>query len=64
MFKKRFAVDIIESERGWGRKLDSVETFATLEEAEKFQEEFNSQNTCDHVPDWYMVASNPYIRSE
>lgn len=56
-------VTIIESERGWGSKVDSVESFETYEEAKKFQVEFNSQNTADVVPDWYMAAMDPRFDS-
>lgn len=49
-------VAIIESERGWGQKIDEIKEFDTVEEAEKFCHEFNKDNTGDVVPDWYMVA--------
>ena len=52
-------VDILESERGWGQKIDSTHLFNSLEEAEKFKEKFNSDNTSETVPDWYMVALEP-----
>ena len=59
-------VAIIESERGWGSKVDSVETFSTFEEAAAFQKEFNRKNEEDfaktkQVPDWYMQAEDPYF---
>ena len=49
-------VSIIESERGWGRKVDSIKMFETYEEALAFAEEFNAQNTQTVAPDWYMMA--------
>lgn len=49
-------VNIIESELGWGQKIDEVKEFDTLELAEAFVTEFNSRNTEDTVPDWYMRA--------
>ena len=49
-------VEIIESERGWGSKIDEIREFDTREEAEEFVEEFNSHNNKDRVPDWYMYA--------
>lgn len=49
-------VAIIESERGWGRKVDEIKTFATLSEAQTFIEEYNSYNTSPTAPDWYMQA--------
>lgn len=47
---------IIESERGWGAKVDEVKEFDTKELAEAFIKEYNSKNTEDTVPDWYMYA--------
>lgn len=58
-------VAIIESERGWGRKVDEIKTFENHEDALKFQQEFNAPNVADfaktgRVPDWYMQAEDPY----
>lgn len=47
---------IIESERGWGSKVDEVKEFATLEEATEFIRKYNASNNLDKVPDWYMYA--------
>jgi len=55
-------VEIIESERGWGQRVDEVKVFKgktrglALDKAEKFIEKFNAQNTATEVPDWYMYA--------
>lgn len=49
-------VNIIESERGWGQRVDEVKEFETLEIAEAFCREFNAENTEETVPDWYMRA--------
>jgi hypothetical protein len=49
-------VEIIESESGWGQRIDSVKEFVSLKEAEKFVKEFNSHNTEERVPEWYMYA--------
>ena len=56
-------VTIIESERGWGQRVDSIETFDTYEEAKKYQINFNKQNTGLVTPDWYMVAHDPVFDS-
>lgn len=58
-------VVIIESESGWGRKVDEIKEFPTFEAALKFQKDFNRPNEEDyaktkHVPDWYMQAEDPY----
>lgn len=47
---------IIESERGWGSKVDMTKEFDTLEAANLFIEKFNLENDKDTVPDWYMYA--------
>ena len=53
-----YRVDIIESERGWGSKVDEVKYFDTEESAlafcKKYNDEYNPKT--DHVPDWYMIA--------
>lgn len=49
-------VELIESERGWGQRLDEVREFPSREEAEAFVAEFNSKNNETTVPDWYMYA--------
>lgn len=49
-------VDIIESERGWGQKVDSTKSFPNMEKAEAFCKDFNKGNTQTVTPDWYMVA--------
>ena len=59
-------VQIIESERGWGQKVDETKEFKTFEEARKFQKDFNKPNEEDYaktkfVPDWYMYATEPYL---
>lgn len=51
-----FKVNIIESERGWGRKIDSVKEFPTEKQAKDFIKEYNKDNTSESAPDWYMQA--------
>lgn len=52
-----FKVDIIESERGWGQRIDETKEFDSYDEAVAFIENFNSQNDQSEVPDWYMYAT-------
>lgn len=52
-------VTVIESERGWGQKVDMYRRFATEEEEKAWQREFNSANTSKTAPDWYMQAQDP-----
>lgn len=53
-------VEIIESERGWGQKVDEVKFFDNFEEAEAFCRQYNSSNPPGPAPDWYMQANGPY----
>ena len=57
--KYRWRVDIIESERGWGQKIEDTKFFDSETEAKKFVKDFNSKNDKDYVPDWYMYATDP-----
>jgi hypothetical protein len=51
-------VYIIESERGWGQKVDEVKEFDSEEAADKFCKEYNEKyNNQEKVPDWYMYAT-------
>lgn len=49
-------IAVIESERGWGRKIDDWMVCLSVKDAKKFQEEFNSKNTNKIAPDWYMQS--------
>jgi len=51
-----YRVVIIESERGWGQKIDEVKFFTDERTALDFCHHYNKDNTSDTVPDWYMVA--------
>jgi hypothetical protein len=53
-------VDLVESEAGWGQRVDEVKEFDTFEQALKYKGSFNAGNTLDYVPDWYMYATDPY----
>ena len=55
-----WAVDIIESERGWGSKVDETKLFDSKESADAFVKEYNKDNTAAVAPDWYMQAQTPY----
>jgi hypothetical protein len=47
---------LIESERGWGQRVDEVREFKTEKKRDDFIKEFNSHNNKPTVPDWYMYA--------
>lgn len=52
-----YRVDIIESERGWGSKIDETLYFDNEPEARKYAEDYNKKhNNSAVVPDWYMYA--------
>lgn len=57
---KPWRVDIYESERGWGGRVDESLYFDTFEEADKYKTDYNDKhNPPGPVPDWYMVALDP-----
>ncbi len=49
-------VDIIESERGWGQKIDDTLYFDEEKDAKEFVKLYNQDNDKPEVPDWYMYA--------
>lgn len=51
-------VYIIESERGWGQRVDEVLHFDSADEAERFTRDYNAKHNppMDRAPDWYMYA--------
>jgi len=52
-----YRVDMIESERGWGQKLDETLYFDNEQEAKDYANEYNkTHNNKDYVPDWYIRA--------
>jgi hypothetical protein len=57
----KYEVCIIESERGWGQRVDEVKHFDSKIDADKFVKDYNAKNTSPVVPDWYMYASEPKL---
>jgi hypothetical protein len=51
-----FIVEIIESESGWGQKLDGIRGFRTEQAAKNYITKYNASNNLPYVPDWYMYA--------
>ena len=51
-------VEIIESERGWGQRVDEQIPFDTHEEAVTYCKNYNTKYNppLDDTPDWYMYA--------
>lgn len=53
-----YRVDIIESERGWGSKIDETIYYDNEAEARKYVKDYNEKyNSSPDVPDWYMFAT-------
>lgn len=57
----QYRVNIIESEAGWGQRIDETRYFDTLAEATKFVKRYNSHNNKKEVPAWYMYAEKPVL---
>jgi len=52
-----FAVDIIESEAGWGSKVDETLYFDDEPSAKQYVKEYNDKhNPPGPTPSWYMIA--------
>lgn len=54
--KPKIKVLIIESEAGWGQKIDEVLEFPTERKAEAFIKKYNARNTEKVVPSYYTYA--------
>lgn len=59
MAERKFKVTVIESERGWGQKVDEVRTFDTYDEAAEFRDRINGKNTSPTAPEIYWQAGDP-----
>lgn len=57
----KYEVCIIESERGWGQRVDEVRHFDSKKEADDFVKDYNKENNLSVVPDWYMYATEPKL---
>jgi hypothetical protein len=51
-----YRVAIIESERGWGSKVDEVKLFTDEQTAKDFCYHYNKDLPAGVAPDWYMIA--------
>lgn len=61
MIEAKYRIDIIESEKGWGKRVDESLYFDSKEEAELYRVKFNAQNTGSKTPDWYQYAAEPVL---
>lgn len=57
----KFVVPMLESERGWGQKIDGYAgPFDTFDQADVFRAEYNGKNNSEQrVPDYYIMALTP-----
>lgn len=51
-----YKVVIIESERGWGQKVEDELYYDNEEEAKAFVVKYNADLPDGPAPDWYMMA--------
>ena len=56
--KVKTKVYIIESEAGWGSRVDETKEFDSREEAIEFCKKYNDEHNPprDQTPEWYMYA--------
>lgn len=54
--QKKVKVEIIESEAGWGQRIDGERTFANRGLATIYVNRYNSYNDKPVTPAWYMYA--------
>lgn len=54
-------IAVIESEKGWGRKIDDYMICLSVDDANAFKSEFNAKNVSDVAPDWYMQVDGDAI---
>lgn len=57
-------VPVIESERGWGSKIDDYMLCLSKEDADNFRIKFNAKNDKTVTPSWYMYADSEYGMQE
>lgn len=55
----KYRVYLMESEAGWGQRVEETKYFDELDKAEKYVEDFNSHNNEPVAPSWYMYATKP-----
>ncbi len=53
--KGKYRLKIIESERGWGQRIE-YHFSDDIEELKNLRKEINSKNTESSAPDWYCIA--------
>lgn len=59
-----YKIEVIESEKDWGSKIDDYMVCLSIEQVLEFKREFNSYNDKPTTPDWYMYANGEPIPIE
>jgi hypothetical protein len=49
-------IPVIESEKGWGRKIDDYMVCIDSKDCLVYKQDFNAKNTEKIVPNWYMIV--------
>ena len=65
--KPAYRVFVIESERGWGQRIDEEHRFRgddALQNARAYVKEQNAKNNLPQVPDIYWYAEEPQLIDE
>ncbi len=58
----KYRVNIIESEAGWGQKIDGFRDFDSFEEADTYYKDYNNQIKSEQsVPSIYWFATKPEL---
>lgn len=57
-------IAVIESEAGFGSRLDDWMVCLSIEDAHQFKKEFNAENNKSYVPSWYMRAEGEALPIE
>ena len=63
MTDRQYVVPMLESESGWGSKIDGhAGPFDTFKDAADFRTAYNEKyNNEDTVPSWYIAAMEPVV---
>ena len=60
MQEKYYRVDMLESEAGWGSRIDEVFYYKNQEDALEFVNRYNAEyNNQKTTPSWYIMACSP-----
>lgn len=52
----KIKVELVESEAGWGQRIDETKEFDSMKLAKAYVDDFNNDNNEATTPEWYMYA--------